>query len=450
MLAIVACGAGMARAQDCDGDRGVRLEVPATAEIGSSAAIRMHGPAGAFAHFMVSLGAGPTLVGASWICLDFPLVCDHVFEFDARGEHGYDAAIGDDLDLVGTVYFVQFLTIGSPRLLSNLASCRIVFDLDEGASRGASRDCSVTSLGLTPLGDLGRGTYLGEQGGLWPQGSNDPPRAHRDAGTALADAIEPLDANGRPSSDGRIVVAAIGFSGSKKIWAELVPMAQADPTIAPAVHWLDLCLAGEDAIDMSDAASNYWTVFVPGALDADGVTAEEVQVLWIMTGAQGVAGTFPARARTLERAIEELVLNAKAVFPNAAIAFLSPVTYKGYAVPVVEPETYENGFAIKWAIEAQLAGGLDYRGGVLPASAPWLTWSYYPWCDGIVPSADGLDWVCRRDTVDGVHPSPIGARKIAQRTLDQWQRDPAARPWLLRTPPIATHPVPPPATGARR
>lgn len=356
VLAIVACGAGLARAQDCDGDPGVRLDVPATAEIGSSAVIRMHGPAGAFAHFMVSLGAGPTLVGTGWICLDFPLVCDHVFQFDASGEHGYDAAIGDDLDLVGTVYFVQFLTIDSPRLLSNLASCRIVFDLDEGASRGATPDCSVTSLGLTPLDDLGRGTYLGEQGGLWPQGSNDPPRAHRDAGTALANAIEPLDASGRPSSDGRIVVAAIGFSGSKKIWAELVPMAQADPTIAPAVHWLDLCLAGEDAIDMSDATSNYWTVFVPSALDAGGVTAEAVQVLWIMTGAQGVAGTFPSRALSLERAIEELVRNARSVFPKAAIAFLTPVTYKGYAVPDVEPESYENGFAIKWAIELQLAG----------------------------------------------------------------------------------------------
>ena len=37
------------------------------------------------------------------------------------------------------------------------------------------------STGLIPLPDLGKGTYKGEQGGLYPDGANVPPASHAKA-----------------------------------------------------------------------------------------------------------------------------------------------------------------------------------------------------------------------------------------------------------------------------
>src|ERR1700722_10010139 len=68
------------------------------------------------------------------------------------------------------------------------------------------------STGLIPLPDLGKGMYKGEQGGLYPGGINTPPPAHLKAGLAMAKKIVPLDADGHPSPDGKIVMISIGMS----------------------------------------------------------------------------------------------------------------------------------------------------------------------------------------------------------------------------------------------
>src|SRR5438552_12484158 len=45
---------------------------------------------------------------------------------------------------------------------------------------------SRESTGFVALPDLGKGNYKGEQGGLYPGGSNKPPASHLKAGLALA------------------------------------------------------------------------------------------------------------------------------------------------------------------------------------------------------------------------------------------------------------------------
>src|ERR1700722_456357 len=66
------------------------------------------------------------------------------------------------------------------------------------------------STGLIPLPDLGRGKWEGEQGGLYPGGVNTPPKRHLEAGLRIASQIVPLDRDGHPSPDGRIVMCTIG------------------------------------------------------------------------------------------------------------------------------------------------------------------------------------------------------------------------------------------------
>ena len=70
------------------------------------------------------------------------------------------------------------------------------------------------STGMTPLTDLGTGIYKGEQGGLYPGGVNEMPAAHRNAGLAQARRIVPLDAEGRPSPDGKIALMSLGMSNT--------------------------------------------------------------------------------------------------------------------------------------------------------------------------------------------------------------------------------------------
>ena len=50
----------------------------------------------------------------------------------------------------------------------------------------AASNCAVTSVGKTPLDDLGPGTYQGMPDGLYPGGANQRPAAHDAAGRAIA------------------------------------------------------------------------------------------------------------------------------------------------------------------------------------------------------------------------------------------------------------------------
>ena len=73
----------------------------------------------------------------------------------------------------------------------------------------------VASTGNIALPDLGTGMYKGEQGGLYPGGANAIPPAHLAAGVKLAKQIQPLDVDGNPSPDGKIVLLDRGIGGSK-------------------------------------------------------------------------------------------------------------------------------------------------------------------------------------------------------------------------------------------
>jgi hypothetical protein len=77
--------------------------------------------------------------------------------------------------------------------------------------------CGQTSVGFVPLNDLGTGSYLGSQGGLYPNGSNMKPAAHAQAGLDIAQTIQPLNGTGQvDEANGRIVLLSIGMSNTSK------------------------------------------------------------------------------------------------------------------------------------------------------------------------------------------------------------------------------------------
>lgn len=304
---------------------------------------------------------------------------------------------------------------------------------------GAASNCSGTSTGLVPLTDLGTGTYRGEQGGLYPNGSNVRPEAHEHAGVEIARRIRPLDANGYPSDDGKVVLLSIGMSNTTQEFSTFIPRAYAEPDLNPDLVIVDGAQAGMTASDIVDLDSSqgqqFWERVAARLADA-GVTPAQVQTAWIKQAERAPTEPFPEDARILQGDLEQIVVILADRFPNLQLAYLSSRTYAGYASTALNPEpyAYQSGFAVKWLIEKQIAGApeLNFDPARGEVRAPWLAWGPYLWADGLAGRSDGLVYTCADFANDGTHPAPGGARdKVAQLLIDFFTSDSTAREWFL-------------------
>jgi hypothetical protein len=318
------------------------------------------------------------------------------------------------------------------------------------SSAGFASDCSVTSVGLTPLSDLGSGTYEGYQGGLYPGGSNAVPSAHLQAGRAIADSIKPLDASGQvDEAGGSIVMVSIGMSNTAQEFGALVSLAEGDPDVSGRLLLVDTAESGQTVDDWARPGSQAWQLFAD-KLAAAGVTPEQVQVAWMKVAARAEVApqTFPERAFWLRDNIEEAVRVLKDKYPNVKLLYVSSRIYAGYADINLNPEpfAYWGGFAMKWAIEDQIDGkpGLNYDPALGAVEAPWISWGTYLWADGLGPDgtvggipgrSDGLEWLCEDFENDGTHPSlRTGTGKVANMLLDFFKTDSTTTPWFLGAP----------------
>lgn len=291
------------------------------------------------------------------------------------------------------------------------------------------------STGLVPLPDLGPGMYQGFQGGLYPNGENTPPRAHLKAGLALARAIVPLDAEGGPAANGRIVLLSIGMSNTTQEFQAFQKLAAQDPRLNPKLVIVDGAQGGQTARITGRPDSIFWTV-VADRLQKAGVSSRQVQAAWVKQANAGPSEGFPEAARRLQADVAATLHNLHDKFPNLKIAYLSSRIYGGYALTALNPEpyAYEGGFAMKWVIGDQIAGRPELNCDAAKGAvrAPWVAWGPYLWTDGVQGrNQDGLVWL-KDDLVerDRTHPSDSGREKVARLLLDFLKTDPTARPWF--------------------
>jgi hypothetical protein len=282
------------------------------------------------------------------------------------------------------------------------------------------------SLGIIPLTELGAGKYKGEEGGLYPGGSNQPPAGYLAAGVKLAREMVPLDAEGKPSPDGKIVLMTAGMSNTTMESHAFVKLASGDPAINPHLLILDGAQSGQTARVIAKPEANYWKVDEERLADA-GVTAKQVQAVWIKQANGGPTRPFPEEAKALEEDLRAIIGNLKSRFPNLKQVFLSSRIYAGYASTPLNPEphAFEGAFAVKWLIAERIAQKTS--------ETPWLAWGPYLWGDGTKPRADGLIWTREDVGADGTHPSDTGRMKVAKLLLDFFKSDPATKPWFLKT-----------------
>jgi hypothetical protein len=291
------------------------------------------------------------------------------------------------------------------------------------------------SVGLIALTDLGPGYYKGEQGGLYPGGVNVPPPEHLAAGIQLAHTILPLDAAGKKSKDGKIVLLSIGFSNPNVEFAAFKQTADADPRKNPQLLLVNGCVGGQSSEAMTDPQAKYWTN-VDRQIAAAGATGRQVQAIWMKLVNPSPKLPWPAESKRLQGYYIGILHVVKDRFPNVKIAYLATRMYSGYAENGGSPEpyAYETGFAVKWVIADQVAGNpeLNYDPAKGPVRSPWIAWGPYFWADGVKGRKDGLVFLRSDFNVDGMHPGVGAAQKLVRLLMDFMTSDPTANPWFLK------------------
>lgn len=306
----------------------------------------------------------------------------------------------------------------------------------------ADKDCSSTSTGLIPLTDLGSDSYLGHQGGLYPDGSNVLPAGHLQLGLALGSEVVPRDRTGEPSADGQIGFLSIGVSNTRLEFSRFQEVAAADDNVSPALVFVNGAQGSRPLEDWVGGSGTPTWRTLDDDLGHAGLSDEQVQVVWIKLPSSE-RGTVDLESTGPE--IDQLVTVLQQLsdkFPNLRLAYFSSRIYGGYGLdsrgssrsaPAPEPKAYQNGFAVKWLVEQQLDGDprLNADPSIGPVESPWVAWGPYLWADGLTPRSDGLVWECEDIQDDGIHPSASGADKVARLLVDHLSADPTAAGWFL-------------------
>ena len=305
-----------------------------------------------------------------------------------------------------------------------------------------------------PLNDLGSGSYLGFEGGLYPEGSNTMPAEHAAAGKLGADLIEPLDENGFPDPAGKYVMLSVGMSNTNQefcgnsldgvschAWTFMGQAAASELVEKEGLVIVNGAMGGQVSAAWEYPDSPNYTRIRDQLLAPLGLSEQQVQIVWVKVANPQPSISLPepeADAIALLRQMGNIARTLKIRYPNLQQVFLSSRIYAGYATTTLNPEAYayESGFAVKWLVEAQinqmntgvvnlLAGNLNYD-----TAAPWLAWGPYLWADGPDPRSDGLTWEPSDFQDDGTHPSQNGEFKVGTLLMDFFLNTPQTVCWF--------------------
>jgi hypothetical protein len=284
-----------------------------------------------------------------------------------------------------------------------------------------TRDCPS----LTPLDQLGLTPFDGLTGGLYPGGQNVAPAAFLAQGEATAATIQPLDANGNPDPvNGKIVLVVEGMSNTKRDADAWIASLAGNPNLNPHLVVIDAAQPGKDALAWATTTAP-WTTLLSD-LAAAGVTAKQVQAMWLGNADKDPSGDFLTAARTLQGHLETIAQRIPTFLPDVKLTYWSSVNHTFTSTPGTlqpEPFAYGGGFAQQFveadAIQGKLVG------------TPQEFWGPYLWADP-TNGTTTLDWTQADVISDGVHPSTAGTAEIARVLTHFFSTDPTAAPWFLR------------------
>ena len=292
-------------------------------------------------------------------------------------------------------------------------------------------------IGFKPLMEMtAEDRYLGQDGGLYGGGKNEPPAAHLKAALTARDAIGPLGKDGKPDASGKIVLVSISMSNATQEFSRFKQVADADSRKSSSVAIVDCAQGGQAMAEWVDPQARPWQD-AARRIEQAGVTPQQVQVAWIKLANKGPRGNLSEHGRQLQKDTVAVIHNAQQRFPNLRVVYLASRIYGGYGGSPLNPEpyAYEGAFAVRWLIQAQMQGDkeLNYDAARGAVTAPVLLWGPYLWADGVNPrKSDGLLYVREDLAGDGTHPSDSGRQKVAELLLNFLVKDPLASTWFAK------------------
>jgi hypothetical protein len=274
--------------------------------------------------------------------------------------------------------------------------------------------CSLTSTGLIPLTDMGNRRYRGYRGGLYPGGLNRPSAKYLKKGMTASRQVRPIN--------GKIVVLSVGMSNASAEFSAFKRASDRDDQRNTNVVVVDGAQNGFDASNVNSRAV-YWDN-IDSRLAEAGVSASQVQVVWLKEAIAGEHRRFPKDAKALQTSLRKIITTMRFRYPKLRLVYLSSRTYGGYAITGWNPEpaAYDSGYAVRGVIQDRISGKLK---------GPWVGWGPYLWTDGLAGRSDGLQWTCADVETDGTHPSPSGVQKVVNLLATFFKTDPTAKRWYL-------------------
>ena len=116
-----------------------------------------------------------------------------------------------------------------------------------------------TSVGLKPLDAMtAADRYKNEDGGLYGGGQNEPPPEHQAAATQATAQIVPLDRDGKPSPDGRIVLVSISMSNATQEFSQFKRIDDADDAKSPRLTIVDCAQGGQAMAQWASPDARPW------------------------------------------------------------------------------------------------------------------------------------------------------------------------------------------------
>lgn len=272
-----------------------------------------------------------------------------------------------------------------------------------------------------PLPELATDTYLGQQGGLYPQGLNLPPVEYLAELDAVANQL---------GNDNQVVIVAIGPSIMQNSVNGFMPFLSS-PEVNNNIVFVDGTL-GSNQQRFVDPDYFGWNTAVT-RLAAVGLAPADVDVVFYYNALTSPSGSF---ADFVQVAADSFGITYGIIsdkYPNTKIVLHSSQHYAGWCgqCKAPEPYAYYNGFAVKELIERRINDEI---------SGPLLAWNAYQWNDAWPSSYFS----------DGLHLSGAGQQATGQLWHDYLSSTSFTASWYLDAP-IAT-PTPsatplPTATG---
>ena len=282
-----------------------------------------------------------------------------------------------------------------------------------------------------PINDLGKKTYLGFKGGLYPGGVDTPSGQYAKDLYRFASRITPLDINGKASDTGKIVFISLGASTGGNNMRALTIKTMGNPETNPYLS-LFSCNNGAGTASLNNIMNPndaYWD-HVTLILGYNHRTYKQVQVIYFETDDSVSINSFPARPYQFRDDFKIAMQTCKAKFSHLKLVYVlgRTTTFNKIMVQNIEPCPYYNGWGEKFFIEDQIAGapGTKYKGD--SAIAPLVTWGFYQWADSLPRKTDNFYWRYS-ETQDGLHANNVGQDTLSTRFQKFLLSDNYAKKW---------------------